>query len=171
VPAGTGERRHRLAIASWIAAALLGAGALAALTIPFIASRRVQKAISVWPQQPALAYSELRSASDLMPFDAQIYLLGGAIALNAGEDDEARAWLVKAERHEDQGWLTPFLLGLIDGEQGLRTESRARLLLAQRLNPREQAIAQALERLDSRQPLTFVEAQILLTPHIATPPA
>jgi O-Antigen ligase len=167
----TSGRQYRLAVAWWTAAALLGAGALVALAIPFIAARRVQKAISVWPAQPALAYGELRSASNLMPFDAQIYVVGGAIALNLGEYDEAHAWLLKAERHEDQGWLTPFLLGIIDSERGSRGQSRTQLLSARRLNPREPVITQALERLDGRHPLTFVEAQSELSPHIATPPA
>lgn len=164
-------RQRRFAAAWWTGAALLGAGALVALAIPFVAARRVQKAIAVWPEQPAQAYSELRSASDLMPFDAQIYLVGGAIALNMGEDGEARAWLVKAEGREDEGWLAPFLLGVIDGEQHRRAEGRTQLLRARRLNPREPAIAEALERIGGRHPLTFVEAQILLSPHIATPPA
>jgi hypothetical protein len=167
----TSGRRRRIAAAWWTGAALLGFGALVALAIPFIAARRVQKAIAVWPQQPALAYSELRSASGLMGFDAQIYLVGGAIALNLGEHGEARAWLVKAERREDQNWLTPFALGLMDGEQGRRAEGRAQLLSARRLNPREPVIVQALERLDSKRPLTFAEAQSLLSPHIVTPPA
>jgi hypothetical protein len=169
-PPATGGRRRRLAIAWWTGAALLGTCALGALAIPFIAARHVQRAISVWPEQPALAYSELRSASDLMPFDAQIYLVGGSIALNLGAYDEARAWFVKAEDREDQSWLTPFALGLIDSEQDRRGAARAQLLSAQRLNPREPVIAEALERLDSGHPLTFAEAQVMLTPHIATPP-
>ncbi|HEV3318126.1 MAG TPA: O-antigen ligase family protein [Solirubrobacteraceae bacterium] len=166
-----GGRRRGVAVVWWAGAALLGAGALVALAIPFIAARRVQKAIAVWPAQPALAYSQLRSASSLMPFDAQIDVVGGAIALNQGENDEARAWLLRAERREAEGWLTPFLLGLIDGEQGRRRQGRVELLRARRLNPREAAIAEALERIGGTHPLTFVEAQILLTPHIATPPA
>jgi hypothetical protein len=106
-----------------------------------------------------------------MPFDAQVYLVGGSIALNMGEYDAARAWLTKAERREDQGWLAPFLLGVIDGKQDRPTEGRTQLLSARRLNPREPAIAEALERIGGRHPLTFVEAQILLSPHIVTPPA
>jgi O-Antigen ligase len=170
VPSADGQRRG-VAVAWWCGAALLGVGALLALAIPFIAARRVERAIAVWPTQPALAYSQLRSASDLMPFDAQIDVLGGAIALNQGEYDVARAWLLKAEHREDRSWLTPFLLGLIDSEQGLRRQSRAELSSARALNPREPAIIQALERIESPHPLTFVEAQILLTPHIVTPPA
>jgi hypothetical protein len=166
-----GGRRRGVAVAWWSGAALLAVGALLALAIPFMAARRVQQAIAVWPAQPAIAYSQLRSASSLMPFDAQIDVIGGAIALNQGEYDEARSWLLKAERREDQGWLTPFLLGLIDSEQGHRRQSQVELQSARGLNPREPVIREALERVNGRHPLTFVEAQILLTPHIATPPA
>jgi hypothetical protein len=166
-----GERRRVVAIAWWTGAAVLGAGALVALTIPFLAARRVQQAIAVWPTQPALAYSQLRSASSLMPFDAQIDVVAGAIALNESEYGVARAWLLRAERREDQAWLTPFLLGIINSEQGRLRQARAKLLSARLLNPREAAIAEALERIGGRRPLTFVEAQILLAPHIATPPA
>ncbi len=171
VAPSAGERRRGISIAWWCGAALLGVGALLALAIPFVAARRVQRAIAVWPTQPVLAYSQLRSASGLLPFDAQIDVLGGAIALNQGEYDAARGWLLKAEHREDKSWLTPFLLGLIDSEQRLRRQSRAELSSARALNPREPAIIQALERIDGPHPLTFVEAQILLTPHIVTPPA
>jgi O-Antigen ligase len=169
VAPGAGERG--IAVAWWCGAVLLGVGALVALAIPFVTARKVQRAIAVWPTQPAVAYSQLRAASSLMPFDAQIDVVGGAIALNQGEYGEARAWLLKAGRREEESWLTPFLLGLIDSEQGLRRQGRAELLSARRLNPREPAIAQALERIDGAHPLTFVEAQILLTPHIVTPQA
>jgi hypothetical protein len=160
-----------VAVAVWTGATALGVGALVALAIPFLAARRVQRAIAVWPTQPALAYSQLRSASSLMPFDAQIDVVGGAIALNQGEEGEARAWLLQAERHEDQAWLAPFLLGVIYGEQGYKRQARLELQSARKLNPREAAIAEALKRIGGNHPLTFVEAQVLLAPHIATPPA
>lgn len=169
-PARSGRRRAAAA-AWWTAWALLGAGAIVALAIPFLAARRVQRAIAVWPEQPAVAYAQLSSASGLMPFDAQIYLIGGAIALNLGEYERARTLLVKAERREDQAWLTPFALGLAESELGRRDRSRAQLLLALRLNPREGAIVTALARLGGHHPLTFEEAQALLSPHIVTPPA
>ncbi len=165
------DRRRLLTIAWSGGVALLGAGALLALAVPFVAARRVQRAIAVWPTQPALAYSQLRAASGVLGFDAQIYVVGGAIALNLGEHDQARAWLLRAERHEDQAWLTPFLLGIIAGEQGRRREATAELLRARELNPREPATAEALERVAGEHPLSFLEAQTLLAPHIATPPA
>jgi O-Antigen ligase len=170
LPTG-GNRRPSRPAAAWVGAALLGAGALAALAVPFVASRKVERAIAVWQRSPAVAYSELRSASSLMPFDAQIYLVGGSVALNLGEYGEARTWFDEAQRREDQAWLTPFALGLIDSEQGLRVAARTQLRHAARLNPREPVIAEALEHLASEHPLTFAEAQALLNPHIATPHA
>ena len=164
-------RRRLLATTGWVGAALLGLAALGAITVPFVATRKVERAIAVWPQRPALAYNEVRSASSLMPFDAQIYLVGGSIALNLEEYGEARAWFLKAERREDQTWLTPFALGLIDSEQGRLGAARAQLRRARPLNPLELVIAVALERLDTGHPLTFTEAQAMLTPHIATPHA
>jgi Flp pilus assembly protein TadD len=130
-----------------------------ALAIPFAAAHEVQKAIAVWPSRPALAYGELRSASSLLPFDAQIYRVGGAIALDLGEAGTAHRWFEEAESSDGQDWLAPFVLGLLDSEQGRREAARLELRRAQQLNPREPLIAQALVRLPSRAPLTVAEAQ------------
>jgi O-Antigen ligase len=156
------HRRTRASAAGWICAALLWAGALAAVAIPYVAARRVQRAIAVWPQRPALAYAELRSASDLLPFDAQIDLVGGAIGLNLKAPATARRWLERAQLQDERAWLAPFALGLIDGEQGRRARAQAQLVRAQRLNPREAVIARARARLRAGRPLTFAEAQRLL---------
>ncbi len=152
----------RLVVGAWICSALLGIGALAALAIPFVAARRVERAIAIWPQRPGHAYAELRSATALLPFDDQIYLLGGAIALNLEDLPAARYWLEGAERHDDQGWLAPFALGLLEGESGRTVLARARLTRALALNPRESVIALALDRLSHGRPLSFAEAQLLL---------
>jgi hypothetical protein len=155
-------RRRGPALAGRVGAALLGGAAIAALAIPFIAARETQKATEVWPSQPAAAYKELRSASNLLPFDAQTYLVGGAIALNSEEAAQARRWLGEARQHDGESWLAPFLLGLLDGEQGRSSSARAELARASELNPREQLVSQALDRVSSGHPLTFEEAQIFL---------
>jgi tetratricopeptide (TPR) repeat protein len=147
----------------WCATALLGGGALLALGISFVAAREVQRSIAVWPRRPALAYSELRSASGLLPFDAQIYLVGGAVGLKLAEAGTARHWLEQAERRDDEEWVAPFLLGLLDGEQGRRAQARVALRRALRLNPREPVIGEALARSGGRHPLTVEEAQLLLS--------
>jgi len=169
--AGPPRRWRPLRVTGRLCGALLGAAAIAALAVPFVTAREVRKATRVWPAQPALAYGELRSATGLMPFDAQLYLVGAAIALNLGERERAHTWLERAERRDDQNWLTPFALGLIEGERGRRGRSRVQLRRALSLNPREQTIAIALERLRGRRPLTFAEAQLLLAPRIVTPGA
>lgn len=162
-------RHRRLSIVAALAAVLLGIGALLALAIPFVAARRAREATVVWPSQPTHAYEEARSASNLMPFDPQLYLLGGSIALNLGEYPRARAWLVEAESHDDQNWLTPFALGLVEGEEGRLKGAKAQLSRAEVLNPLEPAVGAALSRVRERHPLSFAEAQALLAPHIATP--
>jgi hypothetical protein len=158
------SRRYpkRLLLPAWICAALLGVGALTALVIPFMASRKVEQALSVWPRHPGEAYAQLRSATALLPFDDQIYLLGGAIALNLEDFPAARHWLEETERHDHQSWLAPFALGLLEGEAGRTALARARLTRALGLNPREPAIALALARLAQGRPLSFAEAQQLL---------
>lgn len=155
-------RRRLPALAGRAVLALLGGAALAALVIAFLAAREVQKATEVWPTRPALAYRQLRSASSLLPFDAQTYLVGGAIALNSEQAAPARRWLTEAQQRNPESWLAPFLLGLIDGEQGRRSAARAQLARASELNPGEPLVSQALDRVMTGHPLDFEEAQILL---------
>jgi hypothetical protein len=150
---------RRLGVALWCGAALIGAAALIALAIPFAAAHEIQRAIAIWPNRPASAYAQLRSASNLLPFDAHTYLVGGAIALDREAAETARRWFDEAASHDDQDWLAPFVLGLLDGEQSRRAQARAALRRAQELNPREPLIDQALVRLAGRSPLTVAEAQ------------
>ena len=161
-PAPAKRRARALTTATWICVGLLGASALAALAVPFVAARKVASAIAIWPQRPARAYAELRSASDLTPFNAQIYFVGGAIGLNLEEPAEARRWFSEAQRHDDQAWLAPFALGLIAGEQGRRPAARAQLARARALNPSEGVIALAQTRVARNRPMTFAEAQGIL---------
>jgi hypothetical protein len=117
--AAGGSRRRR--IVRWSVTALLGVGALAAVAIAYASAHEIQRATTVWRDRPTQAYAELRSASHLTPFDAQIYLLEGSIALDYGEAAAARHFFARAERHDDAEWLAPFVLGLLAGERGDRT--------------------------------------------------
>lgn len=159
---GTKTTSRGLLAATCVCASLAWVSMLLVLGLPFVAARKVQGAIAVYSQRPALAYAELRSASKLMPFDDQIYLVAGAIGLNLEQPATARAWLAEAQLHDDQGWLAPFLLGLIEGEEGRAAQARAQLVRARALNPSEPIVAQALARLHSAHPMTFLEAQRML---------
>lgn len=149
------------AVLRWGVIVALGLGSLVAVAIPFAAAREVQRATETWSEQPALAYAQLRSAHDLLPFDAQIDAVGGAIALDLEEPLAVRAWFGEVQRADGEEWLAPFVLGLLEGERGRagRARARAQLRRAQALNPHEQLIEQALRRLPTRYPLTVAEAQ------------
>ncbi|HEX5307733.1 MAG TPA: O-antigen ligase family protein [Solirubrobacteraceae bacterium] len=164
---GSGRRRGGSLLAA-AATVLLGAGALAAVAIPFAAARHARTATRIWETEPQRAYEQVRSASDLLPFDDQLYLLGGSIALNQGEYARARGWLEQAEQHDSQNWLSPFALGIIDGERAQRAQAAAQLRRARQLNPLESTVQMALERLHEGHPLSFEEAQQALAPHIVT---
>jgi hypothetical protein len=147
----------------WGMFTLFGLAALAAIAIPFAAAREVQKAVAVWPQNPSLAYGELHSAAKLMPFDMQIDLVGGAIGLNLGEAASARGWFEKAQRRDDQEWLAPFALGVIESELGRTGPAAVQLRRAHELNPQETVVNEALSRLHTPHPLTFEQAQEILS--------
>jgi hypothetical protein len=147
----------------WGAFTLFGLAALTAIAIPFAAAREVQKAIAVWPEKPNIAYGELHSAANLMPFDMQIDLVGGAIGLNIGERARARRWFEEAQRRDDQEWLAPFALGLIESELGRPGPAAVQLRRAHELNPQETVVNDALARLHSAHPLTFEQAQEILS--------
>ncbi len=159
---------HRLRVARLSVTALLGAGALAAVVIAYAGAHEIQRATAVWADRPAQAYAELRSASNLMPFDAQIYLLEGSIALDYGEASAARGFFEQAARHDDEEWLAPFVLGLLAGERGARAEAIAQLRRALRLNPGEQIVSEALTRAGRKHPLTVEEAQRILSTRVQT---
>jgi Flp pilus assembly protein TadD len=143
-------------------------GALAAVSIAYASAHEIQRASAVWSDRPAQAYAELRSASNLTPFDAQIYLLEGSIALDYGESVAARRFFEQAARHDDEEWLAPFVLGLLAGERDDRAESEAQLRRALRLNPGEQIVSQALARAGRRHPLTVEQAQRILSTRVQT---
>lgn len=168
-PARGANRRRGASLLTAAAAALLGAGALAAVAIPFAAARHAHNATRIWEASPRRAYEQVRSATDLLPFDDQLYLLGGSIALNQSEYARARVWLAQAERHDGENWLTPFALGIVYGEQRRHNQALAQLRRARELNPLESTVRMALERLQEGHPLSFEEAQQALAPHIVTP--
>jgi hypothetical protein len=147
---------------------VLGAGALAAVAIAYASAHEIQRATDIYAERPAQAYAELQSASHLLPFDAQIYLLDGSIAVDYGEASAARRYFERAASHDEEEWLAPFVLGLLAGERGARAESEAQLRRASRLNPGEQIVSEALTRAGRKHPLTVEEAQRILSTRVQT---
>ncbi len=167
-PAGgsSGSGSKRLGVARLGIVAVLGAGALVAVAIAYASAHEIQRATDIYSERPARAYAELRSASNLMPFDPQIYLLEGSIALDYGEASAARGFFEQAVRHDDQEWLAPFVLGLLAGERGDRAQAKAQLRRALALNPGEQILSEALIRAGRKHPLSVEEAQRILSTRV-----
>ncbi|MGE5700845.1 MAG: O-antigen ligase family protein [Arthrospira platensis] len=161
-PANPKRKRPGLTLARRLCAALLGAAALLAIAVPFLAAQETKRATLVWPTHPSLAYRELESASRLMPFNAHTDLVGGAIALNLEEYGEARAWFAKAARSDDRGWVAPFALGLVESERGRFAQARNELRLASSLNPREPILIEASKLLARNRRMTLAQVQALL---------
>jgi hypothetical protein len=168
-PSAAPRRGTQLRLATVLAGIALGAVMVMAIAIPFLAARHSRAATREWETNPAAAYSQVRAATALLPFDQQLYLLGGSIALNRSEYSPARAWLLQAERHDPDNWLTPFALALVEGEAGRRRAAAAQLERAQARNPLEATIRLALQSLHRGHPLSFEEAQESLAPRIVTP--
>jgi hypothetical protein len=146
--------------------AVLGVGALAAVAIAYASAHEIQRATTIYSERPAQAYAELRSAANLVGFDAQIYLLDGSIALDYGEASVARHYFEQAAHRDDEEWLAPFVLGLLAGERGARAESEAQLRRALRLNPGEQIVSEALTRAGRGHPLSVEQAQRILSTRV-----
>jgi hypothetical protein len=163
-PGASGSRRpHVLRVSG---AAVLGALALAVVAIAYASAHEIQRATDIYAERPAQAYAELRSASHLLPFYAQIYLLDGSIALDYGEASTARHYFEEAARRDDEEWLAPFVLGLLAGERGARAESLRQLRRASRLDPGEPIVSEALTRARRGHPLTVEQAQRILSTRV-----
>jgi O-antigen ligase/polysaccharide polymerase Wzy-like membrane protein len=154
-----GQARRLRGAAFSLAALAATAAALVALLIPFAAAKDVQRALGAPLSQAGVAYARLRAAADLMPFDAQVPLVAGSLALSNDNPAIARSWFAEAHSDDPQSWLAPFALGLIEGERSRRAAARAWLRRAHALNPRDSVVTLALERAGSAHPLTFEEAQ------------
>ncbi|MGA8362944.1 MAG: O-antigen ligase family protein [Solirubrobacteraceae bacterium] len=166
--ASTASGSRQLRMARLAAVAALGVGALAAVAIAYASAHEIQRATDIYSDHPAQAYAELHSASNLIPFDAQIYLLDGSIALDYGEAGIARHYFEQAARHDDEEWLAPFVLGLLASERGDRTQAKAQLRRALRLNPGEQILSEALTRAGRKHPMSVEEAQRILSTRVQT---
>jgi hypothetical protein len=165
---GTACGSRRLRVARTSLATLLGVSALATVALAYASAHEIQRATTVWTDRPAQAYAELRSAANLTPFDSQIYLLEGSIALDYGESVAARRFFEQAAHRDDEEWLAPFVLGLLAGERGSRAESEVQLRRALRLNPGEQIVSEALLRAGRSHPLTVEQAQRILSTRVQT---
>jgi len=129
-----------------LAGAIVGLGAVASLTAPWLSRLQVQSAARIWPTAPGIAYSRLNDAARLNPLDDEPYLVAGGIALRFGDLQRAdRAFALALRRTPREAYAT-LELGAIASARGRRSSAQAWLERAVRLNPRDPLTRQVLAR-------------------------
>ncbi len=139
--AGSSPVRQRLALALGALAALAAAASLAA---PWFSQLELQSAARIWTRAPGTAYARLRDAADLNPLSDEAYLLAGSIALRYGELARAdRQFSLALGRNPSDAYAT-LELGAIASARGRRATALELLERAERLEPREPLVKEAL---------------------------
>jgi hypothetical protein len=125
-------------------AALIALAAVASFAAPWLSERQVQRAASIWPKAPLLAYARLSDAAKLNPLGDRAYLVAGSIALRFGDLTRAEhEFELALERVPDDAYAA-LELGAIASESGRRVRSRELLDRALSLDPRDPLTLQAL---------------------------
>jgi O-Antigen ligase len=136
------SRRLILALSG---AALLATVALAAtLALPWIAERDVQRAIGVWRENPAQAFSILSHADSFDPLSNRADLVSGAIASRLHQYGKMRSSFADAVARSPDDWYANLELGIAASLTGDRRLAASALGHARRLNPREPVVRAVL---------------------------
>jgi hypothetical protein len=129
----------------YVAAAIVLVTALA--TVPFyLSDRYVTDAYREWQVDLQGAYDDLDRAEALDPFSDEPALAEGAIAREAGDRARAiKAFREAIDRTPDE-WVSHLYLGELLEQAGNGEAARREFETASELNPRSQAVQQALDQ-------------------------
>ncbi|MBA3746561.1 MAG: O-antigen ligase family protein [Solirubrobacterales bacterium] len=131
-----------------------------AVVLPsYVADRDVQEAAARWPANPDAAFGRLERARDLNPLSARASLVEGVIAVRLNRLSQAHVSFTRAAQREPHDWFARFELGLVAGARRDRASAVRHLLVASRLNPRDELIAQALLLARRGRTMSFQTAQ------------
>jgi hypothetical protein len=136
--------------------------AIIALGLPYLSVREVSVANDVRGINPRQALSDLSTAADLNPLNADPGRVGGTIALQNGLYAEAERRFEQATVREPGGWYGWLGAGLAASALGQRTSARHDFRLAASINSRQPVVTEALARADTAHPLTPAEALRML---------
>jgi tetratricopeptide (TPR) repeat protein len=150
--------RRRLpgwAIASIGAALVLGSAL--SLALPWLAEKETQRALGTWRSDPAQAFSRLERARRLNPLSDKPDMLAGAIASRLEDTTRMQRAFQGALVRNPYNWYAQFELGILAASQGDRREALRRLAAVRSLNPREPALALALEQVRRGRRVSLAE--------------
>jgi O-antigen ligase len=158
--------RRRAFRATARAARIAGGAALVAgaivLGLPYLSAREVSLGSDAGVAHPAAALSDLATAAALDPFNSSPGRVAGTIALTVGENRIAEQRFAQSIAREPGGWFAWLGAGLAASALSHRATARADFDAARAINARQPAIAVALQRVDSADPLTSAQAFKLL---------
>ncbi len=156
-----GRRRSAAGIARWLGP-LAGVVAVAAgtcvLGFPYLSVREVSRASDNRNRNPLAALSMLKTAADLNPLAPEPTRLGGLIALTTGRYNEAQQRFNQTIAREPGGWFGWLGAGLTASTLGNVDAAAHDFQTAVRINPREETVQVALERVRTVHPLTPAQA-------------
>ncbi|MEA2448518.1 MAG: hypothetical protein QOG63_450 [Thermoleophilaceae bacterium] len=153
------RRRSLLRAGAALAAVLLALS----LVGPWLAERYVQNAAASWKGDPKGAFDDLSRAASLNPLSARAQLVAGTIALQLGRKGEAAQKFRAALDRNPADTYALLELGVLSADGGDAKAGKALLARAHSLNPRDDTIAGALDRLEhgKRVDLAAINATIL----------
>lgn len=145
-----------------VAAVALGvAGFLAAvvvLSFSYLSVREVSIGSDLRGSNPTQALAHLKTASELNPFDSEPGRLGGTIALQSGSYEEALSRFRQGVSRQPGGWFSWFGAGLAASQLGQRAVAHHDFAVARSLTSDQQAVKDALARVDGPNPMTPQQA-------------
>jgi len=136
-----------------VVAALGAVAAAVSYALPALAAREIERAARRWDTDRAGALHALDRARRLNPLTDRADLVAGGLALRGGDGQAARSAFTRAASRDPRNWYPQAALGVLDLRDGHQGDAVGRLRAAQRMNPREPAIAAALVAAESRGPL------------------
>jgi hypothetical protein len=138
------------------------AGAAAAVTLPWLAERDVGLAAGGWRADPAAAHDRLETAARLNRLSDTPWLVAGAISTRSHDFPAARRYFLDALGRNPTNWYAELEVGVLDANLGSRAQAISHLEVARRLNPREELIRFALDRVRVGTPIAPSEIETAL---------
>jgi hypothetical protein len=145
--------RTRTVVAAGCAVAAFLA-AVVVLSFSYLSVREVSIGSDLRGSNPTQALAHLKTAADLNPWDSEPGRLAGTIALQSGSYEEAERRFNQAVSRQAGGWFSWFGAGLAASQLGQRDVAHHDFAVARSLTSDQQAVKDALARVDGPNPLT-----------------
>ena len=135
------------------------------LGVPYLSVRETSLGSDVAPHDPQAALADYATASRLNPLSAIPGRLAGVVALDIGRYAVARQRFEQSITRDPGGWFAWLGAGLAASALGERPAAEHYFRTAYAINSAQPADQAALQRVNTKHPLTSAEAFNLLIVH------